>query len=280
MGLAERWIKDLLRVGYVFLKVIAHNIVAVERSVKVRKVAKKPILDCELVYRKALEISDSDTDLSATQASEEPAFDAFKGVLLIVNFNQPRLYDKLIWRYLETYKKYFPNVVFYSSMVPYEFTPMDTKSGQQCYIVLADSMERYPGYAGYFHTNDDVVLNPRQLAKYDKNTAWKKVPVASEIQDRSKPPPPDGWSWGIGSQEYVWSDPITFTPEQRVRIVNFTGVPGPADIRAFVDAVYVPTRIVPESAPLMRRIYKNKGHLELTIGLGLVAVEPTENWVS
>jgi hypothetical protein len=78
----------------------------------------------------------------------------------------------------------------------------------------------------------------------------------------------------------MWNDPTSLTAEQRQRIATFTKVDGPADIRAYVDSVYVPARISVELTDVLNRFLKNRVFLEVAVGLALVAVEPTENWES
>ena len=100
------------------------------------------------------------------------------------------------------------------------------------------------------------------------------------MHDRAKDPPEDKWSWHLHTQKKLWEDERTFTAEQLQRIANFTGLKGPVDIRAFVDVVYIPTRLTRDVVPLMRRVHVNYGHGELNVGLGLVSLESPANWVS
>lgn len=89
---------------------------------------------------------------------------------------------------------------------------------------------------------------------------------------------PDDWSWWAwqrDAQPKMWEDTNLFTTEQRERIAKFTGISGPLDMRAWCDAVYVPIRFVQEFTPLMHKLYDYKVHLELAVGLALVAIEPT-----
>lgn len=289
VDLAQRWIKDLQIVGYKFPRVAAYNSEQVQQSIQV---VHKPIqrtVDARIRSNEALSSCQAGLDPSTAkvQVMEDIPFEAFKDVLLVVNFNKGGFYDKVIEPFLDIYKPYFPNIVFYGynePPVPAEFEGivkgLDTQWGELGYMSLVDAMETHPGYKGYLHTNDDVILNVHQLANYDKDKVWKSIPrQILDIHDRTKDWPDDWWIWGWEAQEGVWSDKALFKPEQRERIANFTGVPGPADVRAWADAFYVPGRLVPEFVPLMCKMKEHRVHLELAVGVVLLAIEPTTNWV-
>lgn len=115
----------------------------------------------------------------------------------------------------------------------------DTFHGQYAYMALANAIEKNPGYVGYLHTNDDVILNPCQLAKFDKSRVWKKIPDRErEMHDRAKDPPEDKWSWDLHTQKKMWEDERTFTAEQLQRIANFTGLKVWISERSSTQCVY------------------------------------------
>lgn len=96
---------------------------------------------------------------------------------------------------------YFPNNAFYGDpaySVRDLVKPLDTNHSIFGYLAPVDATERHPGYRGYLHTNDDVVLNPRQQAMYNKDGTWKDVPrVPEDIHDLTHAPP-DPWAlWGF-----------------------------------------------------------------------------------
>ncbi|KFH71430.1 hypothetical protein MVEG_01729 [Podila verticillata NRRL 6337] len=212
--------------------------------------------------------SNSDPSTSKVHLIENPFSNAFKDVLLVVNFSSGQLYNTVIDYYLEIYKLYFPNIVFYGDptyTVPERFRdmvkPLETNYSSFGYLTL-DAMEQHPGYRGYLHTNDDVVLNPRQLATYDKNKTWKDVPrVPEDLHDLSQPGP-DPWTMWSMETSGMWSDTTLFTPEQRGRI---------AKSQEIQDRVMVYS--------LDQKMHEHKIHLELVMGVALLVLEPTTEWV-
>ncbi|KAF9934697.1 hypothetical protein BGZ67_003758 [Mortierella alpina] len=297
VDLVERWVKDLQSVGYVFPKVsdggyffpkvsyyntkaIKDSLDTVEeprlRMQKSRQVSNDALKQCRLE-------ADVDPLMSSIQITASPDKDIsskFKDVLLVVNFNHPD-YDA-IKPFLAIYEPYFPNIKFYGPTVPASLKDLVTENpydgGITSYRSLADAMEKYPNYSGYLYTNDDTVLNVFQLAEFDQDKVWKQVPVLeNDLRDRSKPPPFE-WHWERPGTTNMWNDPTSLTAKQKERIANFTKVDGPADLRSFCDAVYVPARIAVELTDVLKRFVRHDVFLELGVGLALVAVEPTEKW--
>ncbi|KAF9180313.1 hypothetical protein BGZ51_006295, partial [Haplosporangium sp. Z 767] len=284
VDLAERWVKDLQKVGYVFPKVTIYDHKAVQKSLDTCQKPRQYLVDSRQRSLEALKQCKSDADPSMAKIQVTEGVDAttaFKDILLVVNFNWPH-YDS-IESFLSIYKPFFPNIVMYGMDIPASLEGVvkhvDSNHGMTGYKSLVMAMEEYPNYSGYLYTNDDTVLNVFQLAKFDQDKVWKHVPILSEdLRDRSKPPPYP-WHWEMPGTTKMWNDPTSLTKAQKQRIADFTKVQGPADIRAFCDAVYVPARISSELKDVLNRFHKHDVFLELGVGLALVAVEPTENWV-
>ncbi|KAG0043384.1 hypothetical protein BGZ83_011470 [Gryganskiella cystojenkinii] len=303
VDLAQRWVKDLKSIGYVFPNVTGYDPQAVKTSLtefeeprlnaqKSRQLSNEALQQCLL----EAEVDPAMSSIKITPSGERDhatARDKFKDILVIVNFNHPT-YDA-IKPYLFMYESYFPNIKFYGPMVPAHLKDNVTENnpydgGATGYRSLIGAMEKYPDYKGYLYTNDDTVLNVFQIARFDQDKVWKQVPdLATAIHDRSKPHPkewhvgrPEGaeYMWDKPETGNMWSDPTSLTDKQRQRIAAFTKVDGPVDIRAFVDAVYVPGRIAVELTDVLKRFLKHNAFLELAVGLALVAVEPPENWHS
>lgn len=75
----------------------------------------------------------------------------------------------------------------------------------------------------------------------------------------------------------MWDDNSLFTPEQRERIANFTGYQCATDLRAWVDAIYIPGRLAAEFIPIIHHLHQYRVHNELVIGITLLGIEPVEN---
>ncbi|KAF9367989.1 hypothetical protein CPB97_005078, partial [Podila verticillata] len=299
VNLAERWVKDLKNMGYVFPKVSGYEPVKYQASLsefeeprlnaqKSRQLSNLALKECQ----SQAHVDPTMASIKITASGERDSRERFKDILLVVNFNHPTY--GAIKPYLSMYESYFPNIKFYGPEVPADLKDTVTENpydgGATGYRSLIDAMEKYPNYKGYLYTNDDTVLNVFQIEKLDQDKVWKEVPdLAHNIHDRSKPHPNEWhlnrpgvalYMWDKPETGHMWDDPTSLTDEQRKRIATFTKVDGPVDIQAFVDAVYVPRRIAVELTDVLKRFLKHNVFLELCVGLALVAVEPTENWQS
>jgi hypothetical protein len=88
---------------------------------------------------------------------------------------------------------------------------------------------------------------------------------------------PDRWSLWSWDSSRMWDDNSLFTPEQRERIANFTGYQCATDVRAWVDAIYIPGRLAAEFIPIIYHLHQYRVHNELVIGITLLGIEPVEN---
>lgn len=289
VDLAERWVKDLKSVGYQFPKVSGFDPQAVASALDVYEEPRPRLQKAHQQSFEALKQCQAEAHLDPTMSriqttgapvKEFPA-DRFKDILLVVNFNHPTY--AAIEPFLSIYQPYFPNIKFYGPNVPHDLkdvvTEINHNAGTTGYQTLISAVEHNPQYAGYLYTNDDTVLNVFQLAEFDQDKVWKQVPdIRSEVHDRTKEPPMEWYWWNHPESVNMWNDPTSLTAVQKQRIEAFTGVHGLADIKAWVDAVYVPRRISVEVTDILRRFLKHKVFLELAIGTALVAVEPTADW--
>ncbi|KAF9969163.1 hypothetical protein BGZ73_008603, partial [Actinomortierella ambigua] len=303
VDLAKRWVQDLRDVGYTFPKVTKPYdakaqaaLVAKHEERRLqcqadRRVVNEALRQCQLeeeAEKKQAEQGEKVPMTKGIQITETPKKDlystAFKDILLVVNFNHPDY--AAIEPFLDIYKGYFPNIQFYGPEVPENLKDVVVEMPHDAgftssYQSIADAVERFPKYRGYLYTNDDTLLNVYQLAGFDQDKVWKQVPdPIKDVHDLSKAPPDDWFHWPKPEGRKMWEDATSLTAEQKARIAKFSKVDGPVDVRAFADAVYVPARIGQELAGVLKQFAKHNMFLELALGLALVAVEPTENWVS
>lgn len=106
MDFAQRWIKDLQSVGYVFPKVVSSfSSEVVERSLKACQASVQKHIYPPIVSIDALKSCKNKEDPSSSeiQFEEEPQLDAFRDVLVVVNFNEGGSYDKVVPPNLDIY---------------------------------------------------------------------------------------------------------------------------------------------------------------------------------
>ncbi|KAF9158319.1 hypothetical protein DFQ26_007758, partial [Actinomortierella ambigua] len=298
VDLAKRWVQDLQNIGYVFPKVERpynqkrHGELVAEHeerrlhSQTDRWVSNEALRQCQL-EETAERAGTADgilaSEIQITPTPKKDLNSTFKNILLVVNFNQPT-YGALE-PFLAIYKGYFPNIKIYGPKVPDNLKDMVTEisydQGFTSYRNLADAIDKYPNYTGYLYTNDDTLLNVYQLTEFDQDKVWKLVPDPDkDVHQLYKSPPDDWYQWSKPQGLKMWSDPTSLTAEQKARIAKFCKVDGPVNVRSFADGVYVPRRIGTELSAVFKRFLVHDVFLEHAVGLALIAVEPTENWVS
>ncbi|KAG0092455.1 hypothetical protein BGZ93_005042 [Podila epicladia] len=143
---------------------------------------------------------------------------------------------------------------------------VNTTNGSVGYRNVIQAMQEFSDYAVYLYINDDIDLNSCQLATYNYNQDLETHPRLTQRPDAHP-------------GRALWDEPSSFAPEQRARTLQFTGVLGSVDVRSFCDAAYVPARISTELTGILQQFLEYNVILELGVGLALVAIESTEEWV-
>ncbi|KAF9158097.1 hypothetical protein DFQ26_007973, partial [Actinomortierella ambigua] len=292
VDLARRWVADLRSVGYTFPNVTLYDAKAHQAAVMAHAESRLDHQTSRLVSNEALkqcqaeaatDAAMSKIQITTLSTKKDLSSTVFKDVLMVVNFNHPDY--NAIEPFLSIYKTYFPNIKFYGPNVPEHLkdvvSPVIYDYGWASYRAIADAVEKYPQYKGYLYTNDDTLLNVFQLAEFDQDKVWKRVPdPVMDVYDLSKSQPDNWVQWARRESDAMWADPASFTAEQRARVRAYSHVDGAFNVRAFADAVYVPSRIAKEVAALLRIFMQHNIYLEHALGLALIAAEPTTNWVN
>lgn len=285
VDLAERWVKDLQNIGYVFPKVsTVYNHDTVQKSLEVCQTSPQHLTDSRLqsvnALRECMSTTKADPDMAKIHIIKSTdTATVFKDILLVINFERSTF--EALEPLITIYKDHFPNIVFYGPDVPENLADkiksIDHGHGEYGYKALLLAMDEEPNYTGYIFTSSNTVLNPFQLAEMDQNKVWKHVPdLTKDIRDRSKPPPDQG-NWE-GGTEALWNDASSFTAAQKEHISAFTGVAGPVDIKTPSGGFYIPKRIAGEFKDVLNNFVEHQVFIELAIGLALVAVEPPAQW--
>ena len=119
-----------------------------------------------------------------------------KKVLLAINFNFP--FYEHIPALKRFYEPHFAKVVFcgFESNSTYGVLKMNHNAGMQGYHCLALAIEKHSNlkFEGYFHTNDDVVLNFWNL-NFDLDKVWLGTPVKWHHVHERGSPPGKNWIW-------------------------------------------------------------------------------------
>ena len=106
-------------------------------------------------------------------ASGEPKLalnEKFSNILLVVNYNHP--YYSSIPFIEELYSSIFPNIVFFGESPHPKVNVIRTEQGYKFSRVVADVLDRFPGYTGYIFLQDDCFMNFWNYERLDTNKFW------------------------------------------------------------------------------------------------------------
>ncbi|KAF9382407.1 hypothetical protein CPB97_007165 [Podila verticillata] len=124
--------------GYVFPKVIAYDSEAVRRVLQAY-ITGQSTIDTHILSNNALRTcQDADPSSSKIQTLDQiPPFDAFKDVLLIVNFNTGEYHDSVIDLYLEVYRSCIMRIEPVENWIPWheEYLWNDSARRSDCRII-------------------------------------------------------------------------------------------------------------------------------------------------
>jgi hypothetical protein len=195
-------------------------------------------------------------------------------ILLIINYHFP--YYQSMDLLKKMYGHYFPNIVFYGPKSRPNVNVVDHYRGWFSYKDIGMAMQKYPGYAGYFWINDDLIINPERFERFDKTKLWMCK------ADRLPELAPDAITdWGC------WQSEVGFNT---IKKVYEQMPPTPATIirqnlgenrvgQGFADIAYIPAQYVHECIKMCALCAKNKVFLEIalpTICLSIIPIDQIE----
>lgn len=91
-------------------------------------------------------------------------------VLLIINYNFP--YYESIPLLKDIYGKYFNHIIFYGPQKHADVHFYPHREGYYSYMCIAEAMQKYPQFDGYFFLHDDCILNAWFLENLDTSKIW------------------------------------------------------------------------------------------------------------
>lgn len=134
------------------------------------------------------------SDTKPYNKSHCPKLQKLKGILLAVNYNFPHYASiPLLQKF---YEPIFGKVVFCGdSQYSQDVITINEHRGFLGYECVAAAIRLYPGYSGYLHINDDVILNWWNILKFDQKKIWTGSKIeykTGHIFDELRLP---SWHW-------------------------------------------------------------------------------------
>lgn len=180
-------------------------------------------------------------------------------VLLIITYNFPHYESVGFLR--ELYKPWFPNVVFYGPTPHPEVKPVSLDRGCYAYVALADAIQKYPNFKGYFQIHDDCIVNCWNLLNLNKNKIWVCSIAAVPIT-------PNGvveWNWHESMKYHATKRFYESLNESFKSMLDYNSGSSNKAYLGYSDILYIPAIYKSEASMLFMEAYNNKLFLEIAI---------------
>jgi len=178
--------------------------------------------------------------------------------------------------FLQTlYSRVFPHSVNFGPDALQADMPEDTKKGWYAYCVLAAAMKQNPGYKGYLLVHDDVVLNPENLARFDKNKMWINRYDSADLNQGEEAV--KNWNWWPMAVGYAAIKTVfeKLAPIHCDILQQNCGENGVA--KGFADVVYMPAEYNENVQVLSEQLAGEKVFGEIAMPTMCACLEKKEN---
>lgn len=191
-------------------------------------------------------------------------------ILLIINYNHAHYKSVNLLRKL--YEPYFSHIEFYGPQPHSQIRCCYHEAGWYGYKVLADAMNKFPHYKGYLFTNDDCIIHPWNLNRYDDSKIWCVKPYQAKLEKDGI----IGWGWHKNFAYHAISNaydilPINYRKTLEKNYGNNTIAWG------FSDIVYVPARFKSDIITLCAIFESTRTFLEIAFPTMLGCIEDIQN---
>jgi hypothetical protein len=171
------------------------------------------------------------------------------------------------------YSPYFPHIVFYGPQEHAAVEFCDHYRGWFSYKDIALAMQKYPDYAGYLFINDDLIINPRNFERFNKDNIWMcpAIKINTELGYKAT-----DWPWwpnetGCDAMEKIYPQ---LAPQYRNMLVYNQGEH--TVLRGDSDIVYIPRECAHDYIQLCPLFAQHKSFLEVAIPTICNCIMPKE----
>lgn len=193
-------------------------------------------------------------------------------ILLIINYNHA--YYESIDLLKKIYRPYFPNIVFYGPQYHNDVEYCDHYMGWFSYKAIARAMQKFQGYAGYLYIHDDLIINPKNLERFDKNNIWlnpyRKLDMTREMDAIND------WPWWQHAVGYPAMKQVYDKLDADDRAMFVHNIGDHEVSIAYTDIAYIPARCVQEFIKLSNLCEQHNLFLEIALPTICTAMLPSE----
>ncbi len=199
-------------------------------------------------------------------------------ILLVVNYQHAEWYGTM--GLLEKlYRPYFPSMIFFGRQ-PHEntLTYEHHRGWQFEYTSIAHAMKTSPHYKGYLWINDDLIINPWNFYRFDKQKLWMSKPSNMHVDLSLGTSAVRGWMWwpmklGYEAFRHVYEElDVRYVETLKNNCGPHHGIYGYSDI------VYIPARYRDDFIALSALCDKHGLFLEIALPFICSCIAPFDEW--
>lgn len=213
------------------------------------------ILICSLMVLAAVGIQ------TYNHLSQKTFCHAHADILLIINYNHP--YYESIDLLRKIYRPYFPHIVFYGPEHHNDVEFCDHYEGWFSYKAIAQAMQKYPGYAGYLYIHDDLIINPNNFERFDKNNIW--IDPFTKVNLELGLDAVKHWPWWPRTVGYSAIKKVYDKLEPSTRTMLADNIGDQMVVYGYSDIVYIPSSCVHEFIKLSNLFEQHHVFLEIAL---------------
>lgn len=207
------------------------------------------------------------------------AIERLKGLVLAINFNSPHF--KVVPQLRAYYEPIFGKVIFCGEKKndTLGVIQIEENKGRQGYVCVLTAMKMYPGYTGYIHSNDDVLINWWKLIDFNLKKIWlsSKLDYIGGYVFTREPPP--GWSWWRAYNTAALCKKTFYLAKEMLQTSKHTNIPSKRllsqyynntknielCLASYVDFFYIPQEFVASYIIFAELFAREKVFLEAAV---------------
>jgi hypothetical protein len=191
-------------------------------------------------------------------------------ILLIINYHFPFYQSMDLLK--KIYSPYFPHIVFYGPKSHPNVNVVDHYHGWYSYKDIAMAMQKYPDYTGYLLINDDLIINPQNFERFDKNCVW----IYPFLQPDLAPNAFTSWTWWQRKEGYTAIKKVYEQLNEASSLMIKQNLGDNKVARGFSDIAYIPARCSQQFIKVCSLCVQHNVFLEIALPTICASIIPIE----
>jgi hypothetical protein len=191
-------------------------------------------------------------------------------ILLIINYHFPYYQSKGLLK--KIYRPYFPHMVVCGPKSHAGVNVVDHYHGWYSYKDITLAMQKYPGYKGYLLINDDLIINPQNFERFDKNCIW----IYPFLQADLAPNTFTNWTWWQRKEGYAAIKKVYEQLGEAASLMIKRNLGDNKVARGFSDIAYIPAQYSQQFIKICSLCVQHNVFLEIALPTICASIIPIE----